>query len=292
MKFFSRVGLLACPAAGGALLVCLVAAQPPAPIQFTDVTAQAGIRFTHNAGRAGKKYLPETLGSGCAFFDADGDGWPDILLINSKDWTPRGRKSLCRPLPQQPQRHLHQHHRRQRPRRRDVRHGRGHRRLRQRRPRRRLHHRARRRPPLPQRRQRQVPRRHQGRRHPERQLRHQRRLARLRPRRQAGSLRRQLRPVDAEERPLVLARRRHQVLLHARILQGHALAASTTTSAAAVSRTSPQSAGIGDPTSKSLGRHRPRLQRRRLARPLRRQRHAAQQALPQQPATAPSPKRA
>src|SRR6185436_20079800 len=40
------------------------------------------------------KFLPETLGSGGAFFDADGDGWQDILLINSKDWTPRGRKSL------------------------------------------------------------------------------------------------------------------------------------------------------------------------------------------------------
>src|SRR3984893_6991293 len=63
-------------------------------IVFTDVPAQAGIHFTHNSGRAGKKYLPETLGSGCAFFDADGDGWQDILLINSKDWTPRGRKSL------------------------------------------------------------------------------------------------------------------------------------------------------------------------------------------------------
>ena len=32
------------------------------------------------AAGAGKKWLPETLGSGCAFFDADGDGWPDILL--------------------------------------------------------------------------------------------------------------------------------------------------------------------------------------------------------------------
>ena len=61
---------------------------------FTDVTAAAGIHFVHNSGRAGKKYLPETLGSGCAFFDADGDGWPDILLVNSKDWTPRGRRSL------------------------------------------------------------------------------------------------------------------------------------------------------------------------------------------------------
>ena len=63
-------------------------------IVFTDVTAHAGIHFTHNSGRTGRKYLPETLGSGCAFFDADGDGWPDILLINGKDWTPRGGKSF------------------------------------------------------------------------------------------------------------------------------------------------------------------------------------------------------
>ncbi len=81
-------------AAATAIAVAMAATQSPSGLKFTDVTAQAGIRFTHNSGRAGKKYLPETLGSGCAFFDADGDGWPDILLINSKDWTPRGRKSL------------------------------------------------------------------------------------------------------------------------------------------------------------------------------------------------------
>lgn len=63
-------------------------------VQFTDVTAEAGIKFVHNSGRAGKKWLPETMGSGCAFFDADGDGWLDIILINGRDWTPRGRKSL------------------------------------------------------------------------------------------------------------------------------------------------------------------------------------------------------
>jgi hypothetical protein len=91
MKRWYVAGIL--PAA--AILAELAAAPPPAGPVFTDVTAQAGIRFTHNSGRAGKKYLPETLGSGCAFFDADGDGWPDILLVNGKDWTPGGRKSLA-----------------------------------------------------------------------------------------------------------------------------------------------------------------------------------------------------
>ncbi len=75
-------------------LAMAVAAQSPA-VHFTDVTAAAGIKFRHNAGKAGKKYLPETMGSGVAFLDVDGDGWPDILLINGKDWTSRGRKSTA-----------------------------------------------------------------------------------------------------------------------------------------------------------------------------------------------------
>lgn len=69
-------------------------APAPAGVRFVDVTARAGLKFVHNSGRAGKKYLPETLGSGGAFLDADGDGWLDILLINGKDWTPKGRRSL------------------------------------------------------------------------------------------------------------------------------------------------------------------------------------------------------
>jgi hypothetical protein len=77
-----------------ALFVAAIAAEGPAGVTFTDVTTQAGIKFVHNAGKAGKKYLPETLGAGCAFLDYDNDGWPDILLINSKDWTPKGRRSL------------------------------------------------------------------------------------------------------------------------------------------------------------------------------------------------------
>src|SRR5438874_9121771 len=54
--------------------------------RFADVTAKAGIDFRHNSGAYGGKLLPETLGSGCAFLDYDGDGWQDILLVNGMDW--------------------------------------------------------------------------------------------------------------------------------------------------------------------------------------------------------------
>ena len=53
---------------------------------FREITAQAGIRFTHNNGAFGKKWLPETMGPGCAFIDYDNDGYPDILLVNGTDF--------------------------------------------------------------------------------------------------------------------------------------------------------------------------------------------------------------
>jgi enediyne biosynthesis protein E4 len=62
------------------------------PIHFADVTREAGILFEHNNGAFGKKYLPETLGSGCAFLDYDNDGWQDILLINGMDWPGHQRR--------------------------------------------------------------------------------------------------------------------------------------------------------------------------------------------------------
>jgi hypothetical protein len=70
------------------------APRPSGPIEFTDVTAQAGIRFKHNSGAFGKKYLPETLGPGCAFLDYDNDGWQDILLVNSTNWPEKGGKTF------------------------------------------------------------------------------------------------------------------------------------------------------------------------------------------------------
>ena len=64
-------------------------AQSPG-FRLVDVAARAGINFRHNNGAYGAKFLPETLGSGCAFLDYDGDGWQDILLINGMDWPGHG----------------------------------------------------------------------------------------------------------------------------------------------------------------------------------------------------------
>ena len=55
-------------------------------ITFRDITQQAGIRFVHNNGAFGKKYLPETMGPGVAFIDYDNDGWQDIFIVNGTDW--------------------------------------------------------------------------------------------------------------------------------------------------------------------------------------------------------------
>jgi len=74
------------------LIAIFLAATAHAQIQFRDITAQAGIHFTHNNGAFGKKWLPETMGPGCAFIDYDNDGYPDIVLINGQDFPghPRG----------------------------------------------------------------------------------------------------------------------------------------------------------------------------------------------------------
>jgi hypothetical protein len=64
--------------------------RPAGPIRFTDVTAQAGIHFHHNSGAFGKKYLPETMGSGVCTIDFDNDGWQDLFFVNSKSWPGHG----------------------------------------------------------------------------------------------------------------------------------------------------------------------------------------------------------
>jgi len=69
-----------------AVSLCLTPPSSAQQIQFRDITTQAGIHFTHNNGAFGKKWLPETMGPGCAFIDYDNDGYPDIILINGQDF--------------------------------------------------------------------------------------------------------------------------------------------------------------------------------------------------------------
>tara|TARA_Y100001968_G_scaffold740_1_gene578 strand:- start:8572 stop:10464 length:1893 start_codon:yes stop_codon:yes gene_type:complete len=54
--------------------------------KFTDITAVSGIGFHHNNGATGDKLLPESMGSGVAFVDFDGDGDQDLLFVNGISW--------------------------------------------------------------------------------------------------------------------------------------------------------------------------------------------------------------
>ena len=57
-------------------------------VHFKDVTAQSGLNSRHFNGAFGAALLPETMGSGCAVFDYNGDGLPDIFIVNGRAWTP------------------------------------------------------------------------------------------------------------------------------------------------------------------------------------------------------------
>src|SRR5258708_850776 len=88
-----KLGLLAIPLLFGLLscgnrnsITTNTNGESPPAVEFQDVTKIAGIEFTHTNGASGEKYLPETMGSGCAFFDFDNDGWIDIILVNSDNW--------------------------------------------------------------------------------------------------------------------------------------------------------------------------------------------------------------
>ncbi len=54
-----------------------------APVVFADITRASGLgRFQMRSGAAEKNFILEVPGAGVAIFDYDGDGWPDIYLVN------------------------------------------------------------------------------------------------------------------------------------------------------------------------------------------------------------------
>ena len=222
------------------------------------------------------------MGSGVAFFDADGDGLQDLFFVNGKAWPGRiGSARPARALSQQWQGLVRRRHPDLGTRGRAVRDGRRTGRLRQRRRSGPLRHGGRRQSALPQRRQGRLHGRDRarGRRDDDRLL-DGRRLARLRQGRLAGSVRRELRAVGARHGHQLLARRQGQVVLHARGVQG-GVAASLSQQARRYVRRGHEAGRPGRSDGQGPRDRAPRLQRRRLARSLRRQRHAAEPTLPQ-----------
>jgi hypothetical protein len=81
----SRRDLLKVSAGAGLTRLLPAAAPPvtPAPL-FEEVPASvSGISWVHDNAMSPQRFLPETLGPGCAFLDYDNDGWMDIYLVNS-----------------------------------------------------------------------------------------------------------------------------------------------------------------------------------------------------------------
>jgi len=64
-----------------AAIAVVSGADAPLP-QFVDIARQAGVVFHHTNGASADKHLVETMGSGGLFFDYDGDGWPDIFIVD------------------------------------------------------------------------------------------------------------------------------------------------------------------------------------------------------------------
>jgi hypothetical protein len=58
------------------------APEPPPPSGwFEDITDSSGLHFTHDPGPTGSFFMPQSMGSGAACLDFDGDGLLDVYLL-------------------------------------------------------------------------------------------------------------------------------------------------------------------------------------------------------------------
>ena len=163
---------------------------PDGPAWFEEITEKAGLNFVHDPGDVSKYLMYQSVGSGCAIADLDGDGKPDILLLTNagseidfdqQALSPKARRHLRRCLGRLGSRFRrleHGHRRRRREQRRQARHP---------------HHASERCETVPEPRRDEVRGRERGSRHHQSAVGNFGRVSRLRPRRLARYLHRQLR---------------------------------------------------------------------------------------------------
>ncbi len=84
MKPFRRCPLFSLVALLASTSLSAAQAEPEGPIVLRDVTQQTGITFRHTDGGSGRHYIAETVCSGLATFDFDGDGLIDIYFLNGR----------------------------------------------------------------------------------------------------------------------------------------------------------------------------------------------------------------
>ncbi|HYR74212.1 MAG TPA: VCBS repeat-containing protein, partial [Pyrinomonadaceae bacterium] len=79
----------------GSEQIAVTTGKAATPIQFVDVTAAAGIKWSIKTLVPGPKYLIETMGGGGGFIDYNGDGLLDIYLVcYSQNPQPAGSSAL------------------------------------------------------------------------------------------------------------------------------------------------------------------------------------------------------
>ena len=91
---------------GWAVVLGVVQAAGQSPIRFEDATAASGIRFTHSFGAQRLGSLLESTGAGCAWFDYNHDGRPDLYVVTGK---PLGAGMHPYPLRKPPAAPVHNH---------------------------------------------------------------------------------------------------------------------------------------------------------------------------------------
>ena len=76
-------------ALAAAVCAAACAGRGPAPERaggFEEVAAAVGVRVTHTSGATGRKWYPETFGSGVCVTDLDGDDRPDLIFVTGRSW--------------------------------------------------------------------------------------------------------------------------------------------------------------------------------------------------------------